>query len=126
MEQDFKDWIGRSMTRKDVVTDRILAQYRATMSRFLYDPEPGICPPGLHFGMAPATPMLEETGPDGAERKGLFVPPIPLPRRMWAGGSIENIRPVKADARFERSSTHRRHPHDARKFRRALPRLHPA
>jgi 3-methylfumaryl-CoA hydratase len=105
MEQDFKDWIGRSMTRLDVVTERLVAEYRATMSPFLFDTPAEVCPPGLHFGLAPATPLNEHTGPDGAERKGLFLPPIPLPRRMWAGGAIETLRPLKAGAQVTRASS---------------------
>lgn len=104
MEQDFRDWIGRSVTRKDVVTERLLAEYRATMSPYLFETRQEICPPGLHFGVAPPTPLIADTGPDGAERKGLFLPPIALPRRMWAGGSIETLRPLRAGTRVARTS----------------------
>lgn len=103
---DFKDWIGRSSVRKDVVTLRLLAEYRATMSPFLFLPKDAEeCPPGLHWGMAPATPFAGETGPDGAEAKGLFLPPIPLPRRMWAGGAIESVRPLRVGLAVQRTST---------------------
>lgn len=105
MEQDFKDWIGRSVTRMDVVTERIVAEYRATMSPFLFDTPWDTCPPGLHFGLAPSTPLNEHTGPDGAERKGVFLPPIPLPRRMWAGGAVETFRPLQTGAEITRVST---------------------
>ena len=112
MEQEFKDWIGRSVTRKDVVTERLLAEYRATMSPFLFETQRDICPPGLHFGLAPANAAApSDTGPDGAERKGLFLPPIPLPRRMWAGGVDRDIPSAAAgSARLRRISTHRGHP----------------
>ena len=105
MEQDFQSWIGRSVTRTDSVTDRLCAEYRATLAPFLFEPGGKACPPGLHFGIAPATPGVEDTGPDGAERKGLFLPAIPLPRRMWAGGSIETLRPLHEGARVTRTST---------------------
>lgn len=104
MEQDFKDWIGRSITRWDVITERLLAEYRVTMSPFLFEDDRDICPPGFHFGLAPAMPLIEHTGPDGAERKGVFLPPIPLPRRMWAGGAIETIRPLRAGSKVARTS----------------------
>lgn len=105
MEQDFKDWIGRSVTRWDIVSERLLAEYRVTMSPFLFEKDRGLCPPGLHFGLAPAMPLIEHTGPDGSERKGVFLPPIPLPRRMWAGGAIETIRPLRAGSHVARTST---------------------
>ena len=36
-----------------------------------------------------ATPKASETGSDGHPAKGGFLPPVPLPRRMWAAGSVE-------------------------------------
>lgn len=101
----FADWIGRSLVRRDAVTARLAAEYRATLSPFLFEGGgEGICPPGLHWGLAPATPLTEECGPDGAEAKGQFLPPIPLPRRMWAGGSIETFRPFRIGQQIERRS----------------------
>lgn len=105
MTESFADWIGRSVTRDDVVTPRLVAEYRAAMTPWLFEQDlPGICPPGLHWGLAPATPGYGETGPDGAEAKGLFLPPIPLPRRMWAGGSIETLQPIMTGQAVKRTS----------------------
>jgi len=104
MEQNFEDWIGRSATRLDVVTERLLAEYRATLSPYLFETSENICPPGFHFGLAPAISALQAAGPDGAERKGMFLPPIQLPRRMWAGGSIETIRPLRLGQKVCRAS----------------------
>ena len=101
---DFNEWVGRSVTRPDTLTQRLMDEYRATLSPFLFDVEEHVAPPGLHFGLAPATPETDETGPDGAELKGLFLPPIPLPRRMWAGGLIETLRPLRQGARVIRNS----------------------
>lgn len=105
MEQHFQDWVGRSVTRSDLVTLRLLAEYRATLSPFLFEAGEEIAPPGFHFGLAPAVLPAEDTGHDGAERKGLFMPPIALPRRMWAGGSIETVRPLKLNAAITRRSS---------------------
>lgn len=105
MSADFRGWIGRSNTRTDVLTRRLLDEYRATLAPFLFDAAGHLAPPGLHFGLAPATPDATDTGPDGAERKGLFLPPIPQPRRMWAGGSIETLRPLHLGAQVTRRST---------------------
>lgn len=91
---DFAEWIGRSVRREDIVTPRLAAEFRVTMGPHLFEGGKDGMPPGIHFGLAPATPLPAETGPDGAEAKGLFLPPIPLPRRMWAGGRIESLRPI--------------------------------
>lgn len=106
MSETFSDWIGRGVTRHDVATPRLAAEYRATMSPHLFTPDdPDHLPPGFHWGLAPATPPISDVGPDGAERKGDFLPPIPLPRRMWAGGSIETIRPIRMGRNVQRIST---------------------
>ncbi len=104
MTEDFSAWSGRSVTRQDKVTERLLSEYRATLGPWLFERE-GTSPPGLHWGLAPATPSPAETGPDGAEAKGIFLPPIPLPRRMWAGGLIETLGPLRPGAQITRRST---------------------
>lgn len=106
MVETFEDWAGRSVTREDIATPRLLAEYRATLPGLLFEAaDAGVCPPGFHFGLAPATPPVGETGPDGAERKGVFLPPIPLSRRMWAGGTIETLKPVHAGDSVRRTSS---------------------
>ena len=46
-----------------------------------------------------------EVGPDGHALRGGFLPPVPLPRRMWAGGRLEFRRPVRVGDAIERTST---------------------
>lgn len=105
MGDTFESWIGRGVTREDVVTPRLLGEYRASLEPFLFRPEDqGVCPPGLHWGLAPAMPGMTELGPDGAEAKGLFLPPIPLPRRMWAGGAVETFAPIRLGMQVARTS----------------------
>jgi 3-methylfumaryl-CoA hydratase len=105
MKEDFQDWVGRRVTREDVVTPRLLAEFRATLGPYLFDDGGSTCPPGLHACLAPAIPAMADTGPDGAERKGLFLPPVPFPRRMWAGGMIETLQPLQMGASIVRVST---------------------
>ncbi len=103
MRDSFQSWIGRSVMRQDVVSERLIAEYRATLRGFLF--ENGGVPPGFHFGLAPAIPEPQELGPDGAETKGLFLPPIPYARRMWGGGLIETFGHLSAGKRIARRST---------------------
>ena len=102
---EFSDWIGRSVTRIDTLTQRLADKYRATMAPFLFDEDEHTAPPGLHFGLAPATPEPDQTGPDGAELKGVFLPPIRQPQRMWAGGSIMTIGTASSVSRAQASSS---------------------
>jgi 3-methylfumaryl-CoA hydratase len=48
---------------------------------------------------------MSEVGPDGHPARGGFLPPVPLPRRMWAGSRIEFLRPLSVGAEVERRST---------------------
>jgi 3-methylfumaryl-CoA hydratase len=98
---DFKGWIGRSTTRRDVVTERMVEQFRATLAPHLFDAE---CPPGLHWCLAVPALAPENLGQDGAEKKGLFIPPIDLPRRMWAGGRVETSGDFRIGDEVERAS----------------------
>ena len=89
----FEDWIGRRKAfEPDTVTPRLCRQYAATFCKLLA-PVPGAAP-GLHWCLAPEIANADELGPDGHPAKGGFLPPIPLPRRMWASSSVEILEPL--------------------------------
>jgi 3-methylfumaryl-CoA hydratase len=100
-QEDFKDWIGRSITRRDLVTERLVEQFKATLTPHLFEAE---CPLGLHWCLAVPHYPPENLGPDGAEKKGLFLPPIDLPKRMWAGGGVEMVGSFRTGDVVERLS----------------------
>ena len=99
---DFADWIGRSTTREDHVPQRLLRQFRATLEGTL---APLDVPPGVEFCLAPDICAPDLLGRDGHPRTGLFLPDLPLPRRMWAGGRIERIAPLAPNDAVTRTST---------------------
>ncbi len=106
MTQAMEDWIGKTVVREDVVTPRLDAEFRATLAPYLFIPETeGHASPGLHWCLALPAHETDKLGPDGAEAKGLFLPPTELPRRMWAGGQIESFRPLAVNDRVVRTST---------------------
>ena len=45
-----------------------------------------------------------EIGPDGHPRRGGFLPPVPLPRRMWAGGRLQWHAPLRVGDAVQRVS----------------------
>ncbi len=96
------DWIGRSWRRSDVVSDRLIDGYRATFAGFL---GPGAVPPGLHWALSPDLAGPDLLGRDGHPRPGIFVPALPLPRRMWAGGEIVTHAPFTPGEVVDRDST---------------------
>lgn len=104
--ETFETWIGRSVVRDDTVTPRLVAEYRATLAPHLFETgDLDVCPPGFHWALAPAIPLSSDTSHDGSEQKGDFLPPIPLPRRMWAGGAVETLKPIRIGMAVRRTST---------------------
>lgn len=78
---DWDNWIGRETTASDVLTDAVVARFKATLGT---DHTLGLhwclCVPGV-----PTTRL----GPDGHPVRGIDLPPIPLPRRMWAASDVQ-------------------------------------
>lgn len=95
MSGDFAEWIGRTREGRDLVTPRLMAEFRATFTPHLALIPDGEAWPALHWCLAPDTPAIDALGPDGHAAKGGFLPPVPLPRRMWAGGEVETLAPLR-------------------------------
>ncbi|MGF3024414.1 FAS1-like dehydratase domain-containing protein [Methylobacterium aquaticum] len=100
-----RGWIGRTRDVEDSVTPRLVAEYRATLAPHLAPVAEGEAPLALHWCLAPETPAADALGPDGHAAKGGFLPPVPLPRRMWAGGEVETLAPLRIGDRVVRRET---------------------
>ena len=82
-------WIGKTETRRDAVTAAPVAALSATLDRDDASPDPGTVLPALwHWLYFLPQPRRSDIGPDGHARRGGFLPPVPLARRMWAGGRL--------------------------------------
>ncbi len=92
---ELKAWIGRSEERRDIVTPRLLSTFRATITPHLAPGDESDCPPGLHWCLVGYDAPMNEIGEDGHPKGGGFLPPVPLPNRMWAGGSTQTFFPLK-------------------------------
>jgi 3-methylfumaryl-CoA hydratase len=100
-----QEWIGRSETRQDVVTAVPMAALAATLDRADAPPQPGdVLPPLWHWLYFLATDRQSALGSDGHARRGGFLPPVALPRRMWAGGRLEFHRPLRVGEAITRVS----------------------
>jgi len=99
------EWIGRTESRSDTVTAGPIAALSATLDR--EDPQPrtgDVLPPLWHWLYFLDRHRQSELGPDGHGRRGGFLPPIPLPRRMWAGGRFEFHRPLRVGDQIARET----------------------
>ncbi|MBL8588949.1 MAG: MaoC family dehydratase N-terminal domain-containing protein [Methylobacteriaceae bacterium] len=101
-----KSWEGRSMRAADAVSPWLVAAFRATLDQDEGDLSPGApAPQGLHWCLALPTAKTAELGPDGHPARGGFLPPVPLPRRMWAGGRVRFSDSLRIGETIERRST---------------------
>jgi 3-methylfumaryl-CoA hydratase len=97
-----QQWVGKTEQLHDVVRPDAVAALAATLDQPLPD---GFLPPLWHWinfwSVAPASQL----GDDGHPRRGGFLPPVPLPRRMWAGGRLTFPAPVPIGAALTRTSS---------------------
>jgi 3-methylfumaryl-CoA hydratase len=94
----------RSETRTDTVTVAPLVALSALLDRDDPAPKAGdSAPPLAHWLYFLPAYRQSEAGPDGHAVKG-FLPPVDLPRRMWAGSRLEFLRPLVVGAKVTRVS----------------------
>jgi 3-methylfumaryl-CoA hydratase len=85
-----RQWIGRSQESSDVVTAQLVKGLRATLFQEIGEPKPGDAAPfTVHWCLAQPVFPMSLLGRDGHPTRGGFLPPVPLPRRMWAGGELQ-------------------------------------
>jgi len=104
-DKPFTEWIGRQTRSQDVITPRLDAGFRAIFEPYLARSGPGEAPLGIHWCLCPAIAPMDELGPDGHPARNRDMPPIPLPRRMWAGGEVETLAPFRIGDQVTRIST---------------------
>ncbi|MDQ2103026.1 FAS1-like dehydratase domain-containing protein [Azospirillum isscasi] len=99
------DHIGRETGAKARLDSDLVARFAATLGDAGVAVDPAALPLGIHWCVGVETVPTLALGPDGHPPKGGFLPPVPLPRRMWAGGSLELLRPLAVGQEIERRST---------------------
>ncbi len=103
---DLARWIGRTEAVDDIVTATPYAALSATLDRAAERPPIGTpLPPLWHWLYFLPLYRQSEVGPDGHAKRGGFLPPVPLPRRMWAGSQFEFPQPLRVGERIRRVST---------------------
>lgn len=105
MSSDLERWIGRSETVEDVASPIPLAGMAAILDHVAPPWREGELPPLAHWFYFLGHARQSEIDLDGHPRRGGFLPPITLPRRMWAGSRIAFHAPVAVDAAMTRRST---------------------
>src|SRR2546423_14947080 len=103
---DLQAWIGRSETLRDQLGATPVKALDATLDHPATPVETGTALRSLwHWLYFLPLHQQSEIGPDGHARRGGFLPPVPLPRRMWAGGRFEFRSPIRVGDEIVRTST---------------------
>ena len=103
--EHLRSWIGRTESLHDTATLAPLRALSATLDRDASGIAPGwALPPCWHWLYFLPMHRQSELGPDGHAQRGGFLPPVPLPRRMWAGSRIDFLAPLRAGQALERHS----------------------
>lgn len=84
-----KTWIGKIESSSDVITPVLVDRFKATFTDKLWLKNDGV-PLGIHWCLALPCVDTDQLGIDGHAVKGGFLPPVPLPSRMWAGGELHS------------------------------------
>lgn len=100
-EQDFSSWVGREEEKRAIVQPGLNAELRGMLgladSQWLTH--------GLHWLLFDDFVPRDQVGPDGHPKRGGFLPPVELPRRMWAGSRITFLAPLVEGETVTRKST---------------------
>jgi 3-methylfumaryl-CoA hydratase len=100
-----RGWIGKTESRSDRVTLTPIAALSSTLDRDDPFPKEGDpLPPLWHWLYFLPIHRQSELGPEGHAKRGGFIPPVPLPRRMFAGGRYQFHRPLRAGEQISRVS----------------------
>jgi 3-methylfumaryl-CoA hydratase len=102
---EWETWVGRHSTTYDVLDPQQANRMAATLDREPTFQEGDALPPAwqwLYFhDIVPASRL----GDEGHPQLGVTMPPVPMPRRMWAGGRLDFLEPMRLGARVQRVST---------------------
>lgn len=97
-------WIGREQQDSEVLDATLVRQFNATFDRTSGTDLDDEAPLLIHLCLAQPIAPMAELGRDGHPALGGFVPPVPLPRRMWAGGAFTFHAPIRIGEEVTRRS----------------------
>ncbi len=103
-QESYQDWVGKSEETADQLSASPAQRMAATLNQPTAFVDGAALPPAWHWLYFLPTVPLDNTGEDGHTRRGGFMPPISLPRRMWAGGRIVFQQPLHIGERAIKKS----------------------
>ena len=99
-----RQWVDRTESRDDHISPALAAALAATIDGPRQPREGDALPPLWHWIYFWTVCRQSEVGDDGHPKRGGFLPPVPLPRRMWAGGRLRFAAPLPIGAAAQKTS----------------------
>ena len=103
---NYTAWIGREEHRADRINPALVARWLATLDRAAT--ADGTVPQALHWCLCTPDAATAQLGPDGHplrdDSPASFLPPVPLPRRMWASSKVEFLAALSVGEAVSRRS----------------------
>lgn len=103
--QGWQAWVGRKQTIRERIAPERVAALGATLGVAGNISVGADLPPGWHWIFFNPFVPRPELGADGHPKRGGFLPPASLPRRMWAGGRLTYDKPLTVGGEGVREST---------------------
>jgi len=100
-----QEWVGKQESKEDDISLFPAQALAAALDNEVLPQKGDALPPFWEWMYFLATPLSSATGEDGHPAKGGFLPPVPLPRRMWAAGEVELHKPLVIGQAATRLST---------------------
>jgi len=101
---DYDAWVGREEERTERIEARAVQAMAATLDLQAAPQAGEALPPGWQWLFFNPTVARSGLGTDGHPKRGGFLPPIELPRRMWAGSRLRYLADITVDAEATRRS----------------------
>jgi len=103
-ENPYQEWVGREESRSETIGERTVAAMAATLDLAGAPASGAALPAGWQWLFFNPAVRRAELGADGHPARGGFLPPVELPRRMWAGSRIHYHRPLPVGTSATRRS----------------------
>ena len=103
--EHLQQWAGRHVSAQDLITTGAANALASTLDREALLSDGDLLPPLWHWIYFWSLAPMSGLGQDGHPKRGGFLPPVPLPRRMWAGGRLRFDAPLVLGALADKHST---------------------
>ncbi len=103
--EHLRQWVGREQVAEQTLEPFAAAAMSGLLDRAAAPAVGDVLPLPWHWLYFLETPARAAIGDDGHPQRGGFLPPVPLPRRMWAAGSLQCDAPMRIGVPARKRST---------------------